>query len=50
MTIPLNDISKLNYEGMKNIKSKTKQLLFPGGCSKQPDSPINGEIRCSIDR
>ncbi|KOX75564.1 Hemocytin [Melipona quadrifasciata] len=47
--IPLNDYPKQVYGDLKSTKSRKKSSLFPGGCSKQPNTPLNGEIKCSIN-
>ncbi|CAK9818181.1 SSPO [Anthophora quadrimaculata] len=48
-TVLLNDYSKSSYEEVKKSKEGRSSILFPGGCSSQPNQPINGELRCSTD-
>ncbi|XP_031828807.2 hemolectin [Nomia melanderi] len=48
--VPLDDMPNSDHS-LKIYKSGRKrfQKTFVGGCIKQPDPPINGKIKCSMD-
>jgi len=33
---------------VKNTKSKKR--IYAGGCTRTPDAPVNGRIKCSLNR
>nr|XP_034190302.1 hemocytin [Osmia lignaria] len=47
-TISLNGDAVPDYVGVKRTKSRRKPL-FAGGCIANPEVPVNGRIRCSMD-
>ncbi|XP_026667953.1 hemocytin isoform X2 [Ceratina calcarata] len=47
-TITLNASPKVGYEGVKSTKGG-RRPIFPGGCRKEPDKPVKGDIKCSLD-
>ncbi|XP_078043521.1 hemolectin [Augochlora pura] len=47
-SVLLNDASRPG-DGVKRTKSAGRRRSFVGGCTKQPDAPVNGNIRCSMD-
>jgi len=37
--------------GFYNVKSsKGGRYVFAGGCTRRPGAPVNGKIKCSLDR
>lgn len=37
--------------GSYNVKSsKGGRRVFVGGCTRRPSPPVNGKIKCSLDR
>lgn len=47
----LNDAPDSAIGGSYNVKSsKGGRRVFAGGCTRRPDMPLNGKIKCSLDR
>lgn len=47
----LNDAPDAAIEDSYNVKNrKGGRRVFAGGCARRPDAPINGKIKCSLDR
>ncbi|KZC09215.1 Hemocytin [Dufourea novaeangliae] len=46
-SIPLDDAPSLDYSVKKTKGGRRRQ--YAGGCTKEPDPPVNGKIRCSRD-
>ena len=46
----LKDASDLAIGGSYNVKSKGGRRVFAGGCTRRPSAPVNGKIKCSLDR
>ncbi|XP_076276507.1 hemolectin isoform X2 [Lasioglossum baleicum] len=48
-SVPLNDAAFDPDYSVKKTKSGPRRRSFIGGCARQPDAPVNGQIRCSMD-
>jgi len=46
----LKDAPDLAIGGSYNVKSKGGRRVFAGGCTRRPSAPVNGKIKCSLDR
>jgi len=47
----LNDAPDIAIENSYNVKNrKGGRRIFAGGCARRPDTPINGKIKCSLNR
>jgi len=46
----LNNAPDSAIGGSYNVKSSKGGYVFAGGCTHTPDAPVNGKIKCSLDR
>lgn len=47
----LNDAPDTVITDFNNVKSrKGGRRVFAGGCIHVPNAPVNGKIKCSLDR
>lgn len=47
----LNDAPNIAIEDSYNVKTrKGGKRVFAEDCARKPDTPINGKIKCSLNR